>query len=211
MTELKRVLVVGSNGRIGKKVISKLADKGYQVLAGSRHTDNLDQENITYVYIDLLEGVAKMVKNMQAVDVVLFVAGSGGKDLMKIDLDGAVKTMEAAELAHVKRFVMLSSIYSLDREKIDQSSLRNYMIAKFYADNWLMKNTRLDYTILQPGALIEKTGTGKVTLNDGQAEENSLDNVADVLVSVVSHDDTIGKVITMHDGDTAIDDALENI
>ncbi|WP_409021895.1 SDR family oxidoreductase [Dellaglioa sp. P0083] len=208
MTEIKRVLVVGSNGRIGQKVTSKLADKGYQVLAGSRHTDNLDQGNITYVYVDLLEGIDKLVKNMQAVDAILFVAGSGGKDLMKIDLDGAVKTMEAAEIAHVKRFVMLSSIYSLDREKIEVSSLRDYMTAKFYADNWLMKNTQLEYTILQPGALVDEPGTGKVTLNDGQAGSNSLENVADVLVSVIAHDDTIGKVITMHDGDTDIKDVL---
>lgn len=208
MTEKKRVLVVGSNGRIGQKVTSKLADKGYQVLAGSRHTDNLDQGNITYVYVDLLESVDKLVKNMQAVDAILFVAGSGGKDLMKIDLDGAVKTMEAAEIAHVKRFVMLSSVYSLDREKIEVSSLRDYMTAKFYADNWLMKNTQLEYTILQPGALVDEPGTGKVTLNDGQAGSNSLENVADVLVSVIAHDNTIGKVITMHDGNTDIKDIL---
>lgn len=208
MTEIKRVLVVGSNGRIGQKVTSKLADKGYQVLAGSRHTDNLDQGNITYVYVDLLEGIDKLVKNMQAVDAILFVAGSGGKDLMKIDLDGAVKTMEAAEIAHVKRFVMLSSVYSLDREKIEVSSLRDYMTAKFYADNWLMKNTQLEYTILQPGSLVDEPGTGKVTLNDGQAGSNSLENVADVLVSVIAHDNTIGKVITMHDGNTDIKDIL---
>lgn len=208
--EQKRVLVVGANGRIGQKVTSKLSDKGYQVLAGSRHADNLDHDNITYVYVDLLDSVDKLVKNMQAVDVVLFVAGSGGKDLMKIDLDGAVKTMEAAELAHVKRFVMLSAVYSLDRAKVESSSIRNYMTAKFYADKWLMQNTELDYTILQPGALTEQSGTGKVTLNDGQASDNSLDNVADVLVSVVGNDSTIGKVITMHDGETDIESAVKN-
>ncbi|CAM2838409.1 SDR family oxidoreductase [Dellaglioa algida] len=210
MAEQKRVLVIGSNGRIGQKVTNKLSEKGYQVLAGSRHTDNLDRDNITYVYVDLLDSVDKLVKNMQAVDVVLFVAGSGGKDLMKIDLDGAVKTMEAAETAHVKRFIMLSTIYSLDREKVASSSIRNYMTAKFYADNWLMKNTQLDYTILQPGALTKESSTGKVTLNDGQASDNSLGNVADVLVSIVANDNTIGKVITMHDGETDIESAVKN-
>ncbi|WP_288446128.1 NAD-dependent epimerase/dehydratase family protein [uncultured Chryseobacterium sp.] len=48
-----KVLIIGSNGRVGSSLLKKLADKNYQVLAGSRRTDlDSEQANVTQVYID---------------------------------------------------------------------------------------------------------------------------------------------------------------
>ena len=38
----------------------------------------------------------------------------------------------------------------------------NYSIAKFFADQWLMRNSDLDYTTVQPGDLVDEPGSGKV-------------------------------------------------
>lgn len=38
----------------------------------------------------------------------------------------------------------------------------NYSIAKFFADQWLMRNSGLYYTIVQPGDLVDEPVSGKV-------------------------------------------------
>ncbi|WP_153048456.1 NAD(P)H-binding protein, partial [Streptococcus suis] len=101
-------------------------------------------------------------------DAVYFLAGSRGKDLLQTDAFGAVKLMQATEASQVKRFVLLSSIFATEPEKWSDPNLVNitdYNIAKFFADQWLIHNTTLDYTIVQPGNLVEaETGSGLIEL-----------------------------------------------
>jgi nucleoside-diphosphate-sugar epimerase len=140
------------------------------------------------------------------------VAGSKGKDLLKVDLNGAVNVMRAAENKKIKRFIMLSSVFALEQDKWNQSFLKeltDYNIAKHYADQWLINNTKLDYTILQPGVLKETPGSGKIDVNVDYPAENSIDNVVDTLALSLQEPAAIGKVITMSDGKTPISEAFQ--
>ena len=89
--------------------------------------------------------MAEIIKDM---DAVYFLAGSRGKDLLQTDAFGAVKLMQACEQVEVKRFVILSSIFALEPEKwAEEKSLQNitnYNIAKFFANNYLVTNDKLD-------------------------------------------------------------------
>src|SRR5690625_7036267 len=95
------------------------------------------------VLVDLEESVEKISEAAQGVDAVVFTAGSGGhtgKDkTIMIDLDGAVKTIEATKAAGVKRFVMISS-FDTTRNAIQEAneSSAPYVAAKHYADEWLI-------------------------------------------------------------------------
>lgn len=209
-----KVLVIGANGRVGSLLVNKLASK-YQVLSGSRNPkpeDNLD--NVEQVYIDLLSDVDTIAESMKGVDAVYFVSGSRGKNLLQIDLHGAIKSMQASGKAGVKRYIMLSSVFALQPERWNESFLSNltdYNIAKHYADLYLTTQTQLDYTILQPGALKEEDGTGKIETNVINPGSNSITNVVDTLFEILENNSTIGKVILMHDGNTPIAEALHQI
>ena len=209
-----KVLVIGGNGRVGSLLVTKLASQ-HQVLSGSRNPkpeNNVD--NISQVYIDLLSDVDTIVESMNGVDAVYFVSGSRGKNLLQIDLHGAIKSMQASEKAGVKRYIMLSSVFASQPERWNESFLSNltdYNIAKHYADLYLTTQTQLDYTILQPGALKEEAGTGKIETNVKSPGSNSIINVVDTLVSILDSNSTIGKVILMHDGNTPIDEALKQL
>lgn len=209
-----KVLVIGGNGRVGSLLVDKLAAQ-YQVVAGSRSPKpekNLD--NIEHSHIDLLSDIDTIAKSMKDVDVVYFVSGSRGKNLLQIDLHGAIKSMQAAEKAGVNRYIMLSSIFALQPERWKESflsDLTDYNIAKHYADLYLTTQTQLDYTILQPGALKEEQGTEKIETNVTNPGSNSIANVVDTLVAILENHSTIGKVILMHDGDTPIAEALHQI
>lgn len=212
-----QVLVAGATGRVGKAVIKRLVDEGYDVIAAARRenaVEVVDSEHVTVQHLDFHDSLAKIEDEIGHPDAVIFVAGSRGKDLLQTDLNGAVKLMKAAEANGVKRYVQLSSAFALDQDKWAEipslASIIDYDIAKYFSDEWLIHNTNLDYTIIQPGNLMEKPATGKTSFTP-EGGENSIDDVAQVLVDSLKYDNTIHQVIIMHDGDTPIDEALSKV
>ncbi|KAA8781605.1 NAD(P)H-binding protein [Lactobacillus crispatus] len=202
---------------VGKAVIKSLVDEGYDVIAAARRenaVEVVDPEHVTVQHLDFHDSLAKIEDEIGHPDAVIFVAGSRGKDLLQTDLNGAVKLMKAAEANGVKRYVQLSSAFALDQDKWAEipslASIIDYDIAKYFSDEWLIHNTNLDYTIIQPGNLMEKQATGKTSFTP-EGGENSIDDVAQVLVDSLKYDNTIHQVIIMHDGDTPIDEALSKV
>ena len=123
--------------------------------------------------------------------------------------------MQAAETAGIKRYVMLSSMYALQPAKWSQypalANITDYNIAKFFADRYLIDNTQLDYTIIQPATLTEKPATGKVTLGEGDDTTNPIPDVARVLADVLPLKPAYGQVIMMRSGQTPIGQALKQL
>ena len=60
-------------------------------------------------------------------------------------------------------------------------------------------------------SLVEEPGTSKITIDGGKIATNSIENVGLTLADILKFDNTIGKVIKMHDGETAVETALEQI
>lgn len=217
---IETVFVVGASGRVGAQVTQHLAEKGYHVYAGARYTDHLPKDDhITPVTLDIasisLEALTELFKEK---DAVIFTAGSRSQNLLQVDAFGAVKAMQAAEDAHVSRFVLLSSLYALEPERWSQppfdqldEPLTDFNIAKFFADRYLIDNTTLDYTILQPSFLIEGDYTGHITTQvEKEANyQNTIPDVAMTLVEILSTPKTINRVIKMSGGPTPIKEALE--
>ena len=99
----------------------------------------------------------------------------------------------------VKRYIQLSSIFAADPDKwqgkAEFASLTDYYIAKYFADKWLINNSKLDYTILAPATLEEKAGTGKVNFKPEEFAANPIPDVAAVLAEILDKENTYGKVI----------------
>ncbi|MGM0921476.1 MAG: NAD(P)H-binding protein [Bacillota bacterium] len=107
-----KVLVVGVNGRVGSRLVDNLVKNGHDVYAGTRR-DNLpsNSSNVRYailIYWLVLRSCLKICMMQKQFSLWLAL---GGKDLLKIDLNGAVKVMLAAEKKKIKRFIMLSSVF----------------------------------------------------------------------------------------------------
>lgn len=211
-----KIIVIGATGRVGSQVVTKLAaDKDNLIFAGARKPENIHApSNVKPFKLDLYDTKDDILKALPEADAIVFTAGSGGKDLLQVDLNGAVKVMIEAAKRGIDRFVMLSSRDSLTPDSFsgaNPSPLANYLIAKHFADLWLIKNTSLDYTILQPTALVEKPGSGKVSLGEFTNSENSIENVAAVLAKITVSNNTMGKIIEMSDGESPIDDAVAEV
>lgn len=209
------ILVIGANGRVGQKLIENLSNQNHNVIAGLRHPEQLvTLKKVKSLQFDLHDSVDVLSRKLQDIDVIYYVAGSRGKDLLQTDAFGAVKSMITAEKLGISRFIMLSSSYSLEPEKWqtpDMQALLDYNIAKFFADNYLINQTDLDYTILQATALIDGPATGNININEASKSQNTIGNVAMVLADIINHESTSKKVIRMSDGDTSIDEALSSL
>lgn len=152
-----KIFVAGATGRVASKLLKKLSAKNYQVIAGARRPEAVvELPNVTPQKMDLHASVDNIAELLKGADVVVFAAGSRGKDLLQTDAYGAVKLMQAAKKVGVTRFVMLSALFSLTPEKWPEN-LKDYYVAKFFADNYLINQSDLDYTIIQPGGFIRRS------------------------------------------------------
>ncbi|MGN0241678.1 MAG: NAD(P)H-binding protein [Candidatus Weimeria sp.] len=211
-----KIFIAGGSGRVASAVIQDLAAQGHTIYAGSRHKQSvIPAEGVTAVDFDLHCSVDELTEKIAGMDAVYFLAGSRGKDLLQTDAFGAVKLMQACEKAGIRRYIQLSSIFSTRPDKWDESpslkNIINYDIARFFADEWLIGNTDLDYTIVGPGVLEEKPGTGRITLNPDHDGANPIPDVAAVLAGVLDRQNTYKKLIQMTGGDTPIEEALGSV
>ena len=211
-----KILVIGVTGRVGSLLTERLLKKNHTVVGTTRQEGNVfDSPNFSQVNLDLTESLEVIRKTMpKDLDAIYFVSGSRGKNLLQVDLHGAIKTMQAAESLNINRYIMLSTVFSLQPKRWNESFLQgltDYYIAKHYADQWLINNTDLNYTILQPGVLKEIKGSGKIKVNVENPGENAIENVVSTLIEVLSNESAFKKVITMHDGETPIKEAISEL
>ncbi|WP_163528613.1 SDR family oxidoreductase [Halobacillus ihumii] len=212
-----KVLVVGANGQIGKHLVSFIKDsdnlEAKAMIRKQEQASFFENLGAETVVADLEQETETITKAAEGVDAVVFTAGSGphtGPDkTILIDLDGAVKTMEAAKAAGVKRFIMISS-FDTRREAIQAapSSFAPYVAAKHYADEWL-KSADLDYTIIHPGRLTNDEGTGQVeAAYEVNRAEIPREDVAHVIVASLENESTVGKEFQVVSGTKRIKEAV---
>ncbi|HLS09753.1 SDR family oxidoreductase [Lentibacillus sp.] len=215
-----KILVVGANGQIGKHLVSFIQESdNLQAKAMIRNEEQVSFfENLgaETAVVDLEGDIDAITKAADGVDAIVFTAGSGGhtgKDkTIMVDLDGAVKTIEAAKAAGVKRFIMISS-FDTRREAIQEASasFAPYVAAKHYADEWL-RSSDLDYTIIHPGLLTNDEGTGQVeAAPEVERGEVPREDIASVIVASLENDTTIGKEFQVVGGTKPIKDAVDSL
>lgn len=210
------ILVIGASGRVGSELVQQLLEKGHKVTGTSRDDKRLfENENYTHLTLDLTADKEEIARQIAGnFEAVYFTAGSGGKAVLEVDLHGAVKTMQAAQIKGLTRYIMLSTVFSLDTSKWTLpgiNELKDYYISKHYADQYLVENSTLDYTIVQAGALKEREPTGKIAINADSAGENAIKDVAATLAAVLTAENTSKKVFSIQNGETDISEAVENI
>ncbi|WP_433748690.1 SDR family oxidoreductase [Paenibacillus amylolyticus] len=209
------VLVIGANGQIGKVVVEQLVQEGqHKVTAMIRKPEQADalKELGADVVIGDLEGsVEDLAEAMKDHNAIVFTAGSGGSTgqdkTLLIDLDGAVKTMEAAEQQGISRYILVSAYGADQREKWSES-IKPYYVAKHYADRALFASD-LNYTIIRPGGLKNEPGTGKIAVGT-DLEPGSIprEDVARVIVASLQKEKTYRMAFDLIAGDQPVEHAL---
>ncbi|WP_322905350.1 SDR family oxidoreductase [Paenibacillus campi] len=213
------ITVIGANGQIGKLLTQYIAQEtDHSVTAVIRKPEQaeaLEQLGAQTAIGDLAGTVEELSKTMAGADAIVFTAGSGGStgddQTLLIDLDGAVKCMEAAEQAGVSRFILVSALFAYDRTKWSDA-IKPYYVAKHYADR-LLEASSLDYTIVRPGGLLNDPGTGKVQIAERLADSGSIPraDVAKVIAHLIDNKNTYRKGYDVISGEQSVADALKGL
>ncbi|MDO4911097.1 MAG: SDR family oxidoreductase [Corynebacterium sp.] len=221
-----RVLILGASGRVGQVTVREAVAKGHEVYAMVRDAAKLEAlqkeldgtGSLTVVIGDLKDDQEKLTDIFREVNpgAIIFAAGSRGKDLLQVDLYGAIKAADVAEELGIKRFIMLSSVMSLDPAGWDTPALapiRNYIVAKHVADRWLQRST-LDWTIAQPGPLHEDADTDLphgLTIGEGKGGAVRISTVAQGLAALLDAPGSIHQAVEFVAGDNSVEDALAEL
>ncbi|MEC0695718.1 SDR family oxidoreductase [Bacillus atrophaeus] len=213
-----KVFLIGANGQIGQRLVGQFQQNGaHTVRAMVRKPEQKEalQASGTEAVIANLEGSPEEIAAAaKGCDAIVFTAGSGGSTghdkTLLIDLDGAAKAIEAAEIAGIKRFIMISALQAHNRENWNES-LKPYYAAKHYADK-ILEASGLTYTIIRPGGLLNETGTGLVSAAaDVERGSISRDDVAAAVIASLDESNTENQTFDLTAGETPIAEALKNL
>jgi uncharacterized protein YbjT (DUF2867 family) len=216
---MSRVFVVGAAGKVGRRFVRQLAERGHQALALHRNpeqTGELEALGAIPVSGSLLElDVSGLARLMAGSDVVVFSAGAGGKGGVEmtdaIDGRGLELAVASAQKAAIERFLLVSAFPEARRGRQVSDTFEHYMAVKKLADVHLAE-TDLDWVILRPGTLLDEPGTGKVraglAIPYGKVPR---DDVAATLVELVERPEVNRIIIELTQGDTPVGEAVQRL
>lgn len=194
-----KVLVAGSTGKTGRRLIGELKSRGHYPIALVRESSDTSTlpSDVELRFGDLTELKEDVCEGC---DVVIFAAGSGshrGVDMTdKVDRDGAQRLVDLAKQAKVSRFVMLSSVGADNPDP--KIKLAHYLQAKHESDEYL-KASGLSYAIVRPVRLTDEDGNRSMLFGDTVDVDGiaARGDVSAVLAEAVDDEKWDNKVLTM--------------
>lgn len=210
-----RILLLGSTGQIGRRLVPMLLEDGHELTALARDAaaaaDHLPVSRMRLVEGDLERPFADTVGS--GYDAVIFTAGSGaatGKDkTLTVDLWGAIQAIRYCESHGTGRFIMISSLKA-GAPNQGNEAIKPYLVAKHAADE-ILKSTELRYTILRPGRLTDEPASGGIQAAaqlDNFTGEISRGNVVACIRASLNLPTTERQTIDLLDGNHPIEEAL---
>jgi uncharacterized protein YbjT (DUF2867 family) len=180
------------------------------------HAADLQEAGAEPIVLDLEKAsVDDVAAHLRGADAVVFAAGagpgSGEARKETVDRDAAILLADAAAIAGVRRYVMISAM-GADTNTADDGGdpvFVTYLRAKGAADDAIRSREQLDATIVRPGLLTDDPGNGRVTV----AVETGRDSipradVAAVLLAVLDTPATAGQTFEVISGETPVADAI---
>lgn len=233
-------IIFGGSGKVARHITRLLAAEGATVHSVIRNpaqkadVEALGGKPIVQSIEDSSVDEMAATIRQTAASAVLWCAGAGGgspERTRAVDHEGAVRSMDAAAQAGVRRYLIVSAVDVRDRERrpapewyddADRarsdrswSAIGPYMEAKLAADRSLVtENGRrgLEYTIVRPGGLTNDAGQGAVAAGRVHIGATiSREDVASVVVECLKNDGTKGLAFDCVGGDTKIANAVAEV
>ena len=178
---MSRIVIIGGHGKVAlhlARILTERSDADDQVTSVFRNPDHADDVSATgarpvVADIENLDTDA-LADLLAGHDAVVFSAGAGGGDPARtyaVDRDAAIRVIDAAGQAGVRRFVMVSYFGAgPDHGVPEDNSFYPYAEAKAAADAHL-RASDLDWTVLGPGRLTLEPATGRIAVGADAARK----------------------------------------
>jgi uncharacterized protein YbjT (DUF2867 family) len=167
-----KIVVVGGHGQIALLLPKTLP--GHEVISlvrkESQFADIEAAGGIPSLFDIANDSAEALAALITGADAVVFSAGAGAGSTpaqqQAIDLGGALKLADAAELAGVSRYVIVSSIGADSFDPSSDDGFQLYLRAKSEADANIRARD-LDWTIIRPATLASSAATGGIEVGSG--------------------------------------------
>jgi uncharacterized protein YbjT (DUF2867 family) len=215
---MTRIAIIGGHGKVALQLSTILSAQGQGVTSFIRNPDHRDDVAATGATPSLLDveisTTAELAVALQNHDAVVWSAGAGGGNPERtyaVDRDAAIRSMDAAAAAGVKRYIMVSYFGAGPHHGVPADGFFAYAEAKAAADEYL-RGSGLEWTILGPGSLTDAPGNGLIDVNPADTSTGtatSRGNVALVAAAVLGLPETAGHTIEFRDGSLPVAAALQ--
>jgi hypothetical protein len=213
-------IIIGGHGKVALLTMPLLRDAGHSVtgvIRNPEHGHDVEAVGGKPLVLDVETALEDdLVRAFEGKDAVVWSAGAGGGNpgrTYAVDRDAAIRSMEAAFRAGVRRYVMVSYLGAGPDHGIPQDApFYAYAQAKAAADAHL-RSSGLDWTILGPATLTFEKPTGTIDLaplRDSVEKRVSRGNVALTIRAALEMDETIGRTLEYVDGATDIREAFRS-
>lgn len=214
-SETVKVLIVGANGKVGTLLSGKMwASSDFSPVALIR--DTKQQTKFTALGVpsilgDLEDGISSFLAGF---DSVIFTAGSGGHTgpdkTTDVDQNAAIKLISDCEKEGVGRFIMISAIGADPTS--ESTRIQHYLRAKGEAD-LILRNSKLDFTIIAPGSLTDDVGTGRVQVAKKLGFHGSLprEDLANCVIGALRNFNTIRSSFEVISGQDKIKSSISDL
>lgn len=150
---MKKILLTGSTGYIGKRMISVIASQGYQIICCARDASRFDyphgipKEQIEVIEVDFLEkdSLEKIPKDIDGA-YYLMHSMSNSKDYQEMEKTCAQNFVEAVNSTQCQHVIYLTGL-------ANQSQLSKHLDSRFQVEKILSKGT-FNFTALRAGIII---------------------------------------------------------
>lgn len=214
--ERLRVVIAGGHGKIALLTQRRLAAAGHRpigLIRNADHGDDIRMAGGEPLVFDLEnQTAAELAAAVRGADALVFAAGagpgSGPARKMTVDRDGAVLLADAAELAGIRRYVVISAMAADEFVVGSEEVFQIYLRAKAEADE-LVRARDLDWTIVRPGGLTDEPATGAVQVGTSTGRgQIPRDDVAEIVVRLLVDGTGVRSQFEVITGDTPIPEAL---
>lgn len=199
-----KVAIIGATGFVGSKLVNEALNRGLEVTAIARKTENISAENVNKVSVDVnnVNQLSEVLKNQDVV-ISAFNAGWTNPNLYDDFLSGAKSIQQAVKQAGVQRMIVVGgagSLYANENQQLVDSpdfpaeikpgatAARDYL-------NALKEETTLDWAFfspaieMHPGITEGRTGKYRLGKDYPVFDENNISKLSPEDVAVVLLDE----------------------
>lgn len=199
-----KVAIIGATGFVGSKLVNEALNRGLEVTAIARKTENISAENVNKVSVDVnnVNQLSEVLKNQDVV-ISAFNAGWTNPNLYDDFLSGAKSIQQAVKQAGVQRMIVVGgagSLYVNENQQLVDSpdfpaeikpgatAARDYL-------NALKEETTLDWAFfspaieMHPGITEGRTGKYRLGKDYPVFDENNISKLSPEDVAVVLLDE----------------------
>ena len=213
-----RVFIIGVSGTVGRLLVGHLLDRGDDVVGLVRREDQraaFSALGVTVHVGQLADLTADALAPMLSrTDVLVYAAGSNGvsrQAAAAVDGRGVVTALEAAGLAGVNRFTLVSVLPEARRAQHLGQDVEFYFAVKKLVDV-TVSTSDLDWLILRPSQLVDRPGTGGIALGPAQPDDEiPREDVAATLAELLHEPRVRRRILEVTQGLTPVARAVADL